>query len=71
MRRDRDGSEVETPDDATITPAHYCEDGWIGQDEVGRPRHCRTCRPWIDNARHDLRQRLYGAPVTRRREAGR
>lgn len=65
MKRDRDGSELEAPEDVPISPAHYCDDGWIGHDEVGRPRHCRVCRPWIDNSRQALRQRLYG-PVAPR-----
>ena len=61
MRRDRDGSELELHDD--LPPAcerHTCDDGWLGDDEMGRPRPCRTCRPWIDDSRQALRQRLYG-----------
>ena len=59
-RRDRDGSEIETPDDTNATPSHYCDGGWIGHDEVGRPKHCPICRPWIDTARLAHRRRLHG-----------
>lgn len=30
-----------------------CRDGWRGEDEDGRPRPCRVCRPWL--ARHECR----------------
>lgn len=29
---------------------HECFDGWLGEDDEGRPRPCLTCRPGL--ARH-------------------
>jgi len=41
MRRDRDGSELV---DDPATEQHVCQDGWVGEDQDGRPWPCPICR---------------------------
>jgi hypothetical protein len=50
-------------EDLVAVPAgeHQCSDGWLDDDPEGRPRPCRTCRPWLtpDTSKETL-------PMTRR-----
>jgi hypothetical protein len=42
-RLDRFGDAIDE-DAATADLDHLCVDGWIGEDQDGRPRPCPTCR---------------------------
>jgi hypothetical protein len=32
---------------AALLHARYCDSGWIGEDQLGRPQPCRACRPHL------------------------
>lgn len=45
---DRYGEE--RTDTASTPPLpHECDNGWLGEDEQGRPRPCLRCRPNLAN----------------------
>ncbi|MBX9147751.1 hypothetical protein [Rhodococcus qingshengii] len=45
---DRYGEE--RTDTASTEPLpHECDNGWLGEDEQGRPRPCLRCRPNLAN----------------------
>jgi hypothetical protein len=48
---DRFGEETDDPDEGVRRPHTLhdprCRNGWIGDDEDGRPIPCRTCKPHL------------------------
>jgi hypothetical protein len=43
MRRDRTGEPIEEEPEQLPMP-HRCEDGWVGEDDLGRLIPCPTCK---------------------------
>lgn len=67
MRRDRDGSVID--DVETDIPADECSclDGWRGEDFLGRPIPCTTCRPWLRREVWRRDPRIKPPPMRRRK----
>jgi len=43
-------AEAAAQAEADAAPRHGrdCADGWLGEDDQGRPRPCLACRPHLD-----------------------
>lgn len=50
----------------TPPPSHTCRRGWLGADDLGRPRPCLICRPHLAPTHPPLAlATVDGEPVTR------
>lgn len=51
------GDRARLDEALALLPPHDCVEGWLGEDEEGRPQPCPRCRP------HLVRRRPPACPV--------
>jgi len=56
MNRDRTGEPIEPADESAPWHDPRCRNGWLGEDEQGRPIPCPVHKPWTRGERHNVNQ---------------